>query len=81
MPEVGVNGLPFVVTADGERILQGAFWTSVSSFCPDGVAIYIDPPQPDRVELQWGCGSTPPEDPRLDPRLLQVLREAQKLVE
>ena len=81
LPEFGIEGLPFVVIADGERIFQGAFWTEVSSICPEGVAIYVEPPVDDRVVLEWGCSSPPQDDPRLDPRLLQVLREAQKLVE
>ena len=81
LPEVGVQGIPFVITADGERILQGAFWTRVSSICPEGAAIYVEPPTDEQLILEWGCSSPLPDDPRLDPRLLEVLREAGKLAE
>lgn len=81
LPPVGEHGVPFVVTADDERIFQGAFWTGESDTCPERVAIYVEPPRDDRVIVHWGCSSPPQDDPRLDPRLLDVFREAGKLID
>ena len=75
------HGIPFVVTADEDRIFQGAFWTGESDTCPEQIAVYIEPPRDDRVIIHWGCSSPPPDDPRLDPRLLTVFREAGRLLE
>jgi hypothetical protein len=36
---VPVNGIPFVICAENERIYTGAFWTPISSISYDGVVI------------------------------------------
>ena len=84
LAEIDTAGLPFVVTADDERIYLGAFFTSVSSEGFDGPVIVVDD-QPEgqaTIERAYPSGSTATgPDPRADPRILAILRDSGKLVE
>lgn len=40
MPEIDVQGVPFVVEADDERLFMGSFFTAVSSLCPIDPTIF-----------------------------------------
>jgi len=70
-------GLPFVVVADGVRIYLGTFTSMVSSITPAGPYIMMDDITSDGLVIQPPWTGT---DPRNDPRILQVLTEAGKLV-
>jgi hypothetical protein len=83
MEEIGgnvqVNGRPFVVVANGERIYAGAFWTLASSLSFDGVVI-MDPAFASNVSLWLALGYPSEEfftgeDPRGDPRIWEALEE------
>jgi hypothetical protein len=86
-----LRGTPFVLTAKGERIFLGAFWSLVSSFLPADGAPVINMPAfeaaPDTIALDIvrieKDGEVPAErkDPREDPRLLAAFREAGRLRE
>ena len=75
-----VGGIPFVVTAVGERIYAGAFWTPLSSLSYDGVTI-LDPltlssVQPGDLRITLGYPTQEAftgEDPRSDPRILEAV--------
>lgn len=77
---VPTGGVPFVVTAGGERIYAGAFWTPLSSLSYDGVVI-IDPTMLSSLmpgHLRISLGYPAPEsftgaDPRSDPRILAAV--------
>lgn len=79
-PPVPTGGVPFVMTANGERIYAGAFWTMLSSLSYDGVVI-LDPLPLSSVmpgDLRITLGYPAPElftgeDPRSDPRILEAL--------
>lgn len=70
-------GLPFVAVADGVRIYLGTFTSMVSSISPAGPYIMMDEITSDGLVIQPPWTGT---DPRNDPRILQVLTEAGKLV-
>lgn len=80
---VRVDGIPFVVRAQGEPIYAGAFWTPASSLSFDGVII----PQPfseDETKIGLVLGYPARlvftgEDPRADPRIVEALERAGKL--
>lgn len=77
---VPVNGRPFVVVANGERIYAGAFWTLASSLSFDGVVI-MDPAFASNVSIWLALGYPTEEfftgeDPRCDPRIREALEEA-----
>lgn len=80
---VRVDGIPFVVSAQGEPIYAGGFWTPASSLSFDGVII----PQPfSQDETKIGLFLGYParlvftgEDPRADPRIFEALEMAGKL--
>jgi len=70
-------GLPFVVLADGARIYLGTFISSVSSLGPVGPWVGVEEIKPNDFLIN------PPRsgaDPRLDARILQVLKDTGKLV-
>ncbi len=79
---VPVAGRPFVVEADGERVYLGAFVTLISSFAVDMPAIVVEQIGSDGfvIDDSYPSGSASGSDPRNDPRILEVLGEAQKLV-
>jgi hypothetical protein len=80
-PPVPTGGVPFVMTAGGERIYAGAFWTPLSSLSYDGVVI-LDAQMLSSVmpgDLRISLGYPVPEvftgeDPRADPRILAAVR-------
>ena len=76
LPPVGVNGVPFVVQADGDRIYLGAFMTQLSSVLFDGPVVVVE-----EIADQGFPILAPPmgDDSRGDPRIIQVMAEAGKL--
>lgn len=76
LPQVGLEGLPFVLVAGGERIYVGAFTTAISSIMVDAPSIETMSIPEEGFTIQ-----APPmaPDPRSDPRILKVLAEAVKL--
>jgi hypothetical protein len=79
--EVPVDGLPFVVTVDGQPIYTGALWPSYSSLSYDRVVIdplIIDAGQTVRLQLGYpeNLELFKDEDPRGDPRIEAALRAA-----
>lgn len=82
MLEVPVNGLPFVLYVRGEPIYAGALWTPLSSLSYDGVTMLWPSGLTETLRLDLGYPGPAfftGDDPRADPRLLQVLTEAGKL--
>ena len=74
------SGVPFVVTSYQQPVYAGAFWTPYSSLSFDGVAI-MQPLDPAGQTIYINLGypeedNFTGEDPRSDPRILQVLEEA-----
>jgi len=80
---VRLEGVPFVVMADGQRIYMGAFISSVSSFAIAGPEVMgeeiVDDGFPIYPPNEHMSGPVPP-DLRGDPRILKVLTEAGKLI-
>ena len=70
-------GLPFVVVVDGVRIYLGTFMSDISSIPPAGPVIVTDEITADGLAIQPPWTGT---DPRNDPRIIQALTEAGKLV-
>jgi hypothetical protein len=77
---VPTGGVPFVVTAGGERIYAGAFWTPLSSLSYDGVVILdtqmLSSVIPGDVRITLGYPAPEVftgEDPRADPRILEAV--------
>ena len=82
VPQPGLQGLPFVVVADGERVYIGVFWTRFSSSLPSRpsidvlpghsqhpVTLYIEPSRSRRLD----------PDPRCDLRIKGTLTALGKL--
>jgi hypothetical protein len=81
LPEVGFYGLPFVVLADGERVYMGAFISSTTSATFDHPVVVLEHMSEWSAEIERGWPVAPNEpDPRNDPRVLEILQEANKLV-
>ena len=80
-----LNGLPFVIVSNNERIYAGAFWSLASSASFDGVVIQqpFDPAgQPLFITLGYPTADFfTGEDPRGDPRLRQALENAELIIE
>jgi hypothetical protein len=75
---VPLSGSPFVVKADGVPIYLGTFFRLVSSMMPVGPVIVVDNITNDIVPIS--APKTGSDDPRFDPRIVQVLTETGKLV-
>ena len=80
---VDVDGMPFVVSVDGEPVYGGAFWTLASSLIFEGVTI-MDPLASDSniIRLELGYPTTEFAsgiDPRSDARIMAALEAAGKL--
>jgi hypothetical protein len=76
---VGLDGVPFVVEADGQRIYLGAFTTLVSSIGSRGPQVYAENIADDGFPIYPPSNFNPkPPDPRSDPRILKVLAETGK---
>ena len=79
--QVGTQGVPFVVEADGQRIYLGAFYSLVSSQSFAGPMILVEGID----DAGFAIGPSYPAaaagaDVRGDPRILKVLGEAGKLL-
>jgi len=75
---VDVDGIPFVVAVSGEPVYSGAFYTPASSLSYSGVVI-LQPlgGKPRTITLALGYPSVEAfegQDPRSDPRIVQVLK-------
>ncbi len=75
-----MDGVPFVIVSEGERIYAGSFWTLLSSLSFDGVVI-LQPMDPTNAPLfiMLGYPGTEfftGEDPRNNPQLKQALQDA-----
>ena len=80
---VDVDGIPFVISVDGEPIYGGAFWTPASSLIFDGVTI-MEPFAEDTTTIRLELGYPSTEfvsgiDPRSDVRIMEALETAGKL--
>ncbi len=78
-------GIPFVACVDSAPIYTGAFWTPLSSASFDGIVIEVLPTTENRpLRIQLGYPESPEmftgEDLRGDPRILQSLEAANKLL-
>jgi len=74
------SGVPFVVTSYQQRIFSGSFWAPYSTLSFDGVVL-MQPLDPAGQTLYFKLGypgedNFTGEDPRFDPRILEVLEEA-----
>ena len=78
LPDVPVQGLPFVVMVNGERIYLGAFWTSYSSWSTDLPVIDVIM-NPLAIKPGYPWDQTRDPDPRQDPRIRSVLKVLGKL--
>jgi hypothetical protein len=79
LPNVGVQGVPFVVVLDGasgERIYMGAFMTALSSIALNAPTVVIEDMTDDSMQI-LAPKSGP--DPRADPALIKELTWAWKL--
>lgn len=80
-----INGAPFVIVSNNERIYTGAFWSLASSAIFDGVVVLqpFDPAiQPLFITLGYPTDDFfTGEDPRGDTRLRQALQAAELIVE
>jgi len=81
---ISLDGVPFVVMADGQRIYMGAFITGLSSFAISGPEVFGEeivedgfPIYPPNEHIMPGPAAP---DLRSDPRILKVLTEAGRLV-
>jgi len=75
--QVTVLGLPFVVQSRGVRIYLGAFLSLVSSYAPPCPITTVENIQTDGFLIEPSPSGS---DPRSDPRLLEALAEASRLV-
>jgi hypothetical protein len=77
--DLPMNGVPFVVLSNGERIYAGSFWSPASSLSFDGVTIVGQPDQasaPLSITLGYPTSDFyTGEDPRSDSRLMQALAD------
>lgn len=82
LPAVGVEGVPFVVSAAGEPVFLGAFMTLVSSTVFGGPTVLLETVKDEELVFEAGYpgGASPDPDPRSDPRILEALAGAGKLV-
>lgn len=77
---VTLNGVPFVVEADGERIYLGAFERMISSYAIHGPEVMEEEISDEGFSIYPPVNYLPkPPDPRNDPRIVKVLSEAGKI--
>ena len=84
--EIPVRGRSFLVCIDKSPVYGGAFWTPVSSISFDGVTIWkpLGSKTPKILTLELGYPSSSfygGADPRNDPRVLESLKTAGKLID
>ncbi|MBS1617525.1 MAG: hypothetical protein JST76_03350 [Bacteroidetes bacterium] len=76
--DIPLQGLPFVVKVDGNPVLQGNFWTAISSFSPpEGVV--IENIQNKKNEIRLLLFSYPKVDQRRSAPLLECLHNSNRL--
>jgi hypothetical protein len=84
--QVPTSGTSFVVCVDRQEIYWGAFWAAYSSQSFDGITIMLKPPlseHEDTIQIGQGYPSSSfykGEDPRSDPRIMESLKKAGKLL-
>ena len=77
------EGLPIVAVADGVRIYLGGYFAASSSVGVAYPTIYSPAIATDMSGITIRApysGSTPPNDPRFDPRIVKVLTETGRFV-
>jgi hypothetical protein len=84
LPEIGVRGVPFVVTVDEQPVYLGAFYSNFSSNSFDHPVILVDELEPTTstavIHRSYPQGNQPDTpDPRPDSRILQLFGESGKL--
>jgi hypothetical protein len=86
LPKPPVTGTPFVIVVNGERIYQGAFYTSLSSISYAQPVIVIDNPDPARrqgdvllIEAGYPAKMARGADLRSDERIKTALSKLGKL--
>jgi hypothetical protein len=84
--EIPVRGRSFLVCIDKSPVYEGAFWTPVSSISFDGVTIWkpLGSKIPQILTLELGYPASSfygGADPRNDPRVLESLKTAGKLID
>jgi len=88
LPKPPVTGTPFVIVVNGERIYQGAFYTSLSSISYTQPVIVIDNPDPAQprqgdvllIEPAYPAKMARGSDLRSDERIKAALSRLGKLV-
>ncbi len=84
--QVPTSGTSFLVCVDRQEVYWGAFWAAYSSQSFDGITIMLKPPmstQENTIRIGQGYPSSSfykGEDPRNDPRIMESLKRAGKLV-
>lgn len=84
--QVPTSGTAFVVCVDRQPLYWGAFWVGYSSQSFDGITIMLMPPlstEEDTIQIGHGYPSSgyyKGEDPRSDPRIMDSLKKAGKLL-
>ncbi|MBI5532960.1 MAG: hypothetical protein HY898_09610 [Deltaproteobacteria bacterium] len=73
--QVGLQGLPFVVVADGKRKYVGAFWTSLSSMVFYGPQVVMENVSEDGMTIEAPMSGV---DPRSDPSIEKALVDTGK---
>lgn len=73
---VPLQGAPFVVVADGNRVYLGAFWTELSSFSPAAPFVRVEGMTTQGMTIELPAGA---KDPRADARIVDALTGAAKL--
>lgn len=87
LPNPPISGTPFVVVVNGERIYQGAFYTSLSSISYGQPVIVVDNPNPAQprpvdvllIERAYPAQLARGEDLRSDERIKNALSKLKKL--
>jgi hypothetical protein len=83
---IPLDGLPFVVVAQGERVYAGSFWTPVSSLSYSGTAVMFWMAE-DKVVLRFDLSyPASPDmfegvDLRNDARILEAFAKVEKLIQ
>lgn len=77
---IRLNGVPFVVEADGERIYLGAFERMILSYAIRGPEVMEEEISDEGFPIYPPVNYVPkPPDPRNDPRIVKVLSESGKI--
>lgn len=78
--EVPLDGKPFVVVVDGEKIYLGCFWTLISSLYFPGIptinSVWSEKVDKNTYTIGYGFGQN---DPREDERVFEALKSLRKI--